>query len=208
MGRGLLWGLEELNLERKNRRGITYREVMRSFFTEIERCLRLGIAFDLIWDLEGIETSGYREVVRVVDDGSVEVVEGTEVSRLADPRIPARPAGNPPSLVVEVNDRGSGQYTARAEIREGSSQVYYTMGAGKDGVYENALVCWELYGPEEYDYRYLHWDWPELRIASEGESSSVEVDFTLDKPGNYRLRASVCDLAGRTAVEWAEASRK
>ena len=208
LGRGLLWGLEELNLERRNRRGVTYREVMGNFFTEVERCIRLGVSFDLVWDLGGLDTSGYREVVRIADDGSVEVVVGKEASRLAGPRIPERPAGNPPSLGVEVEDRGSGQYTAMAKIREGSSRVYYTTGAGKDGVYENVLVCWELYGPEEYDYRYIHWDWPELRIASEDGVSSVEVDFTVDMPGKYRLRASVCDLAGRTAVEWAEFSRK
>ncbi|MBU7003995.1 MAG: hypothetical protein HXS50_00415 [Theionarchaea archaeon] len=208
MGRGLLWGIEELNLERRNRRGITYREVMGNFFAEIERCIRLGVSFDLIWDLEGLDISGYREVVRVADDGSVEVLEGNRISRLAGPRIPTRPAGTPPSLGIRVEDRGSGRFTARAEIRVGSSQVYYTMGAGKDGVYENTLVCWELYGPEEYDYRYLHWDRPELRIASEGDISSVEVDFTVERPGEYRLRASVCDLAGRTAVDWAEFSAK
>ena len=55
MGRGNLWGLGELNLERRNREGVKYRTVMHNFFTEIERAIRLGIAFDLLWDLEGLE---------------------------------------------------------------------------------------------------------------------------------------------------------
>ena len=42
------------------------------FFTEIERCLRLGVAFDLLWDLDVLRLDGYREVVRVREDGRVE----------------------------------------------------------------------------------------------------------------------------------------
>ncbi len=48
MGRGNLWGLSELNLERVNRHHVRYRQVMANFFSEIERCLRLGVAFDLL----------------------------------------------------------------------------------------------------------------------------------------------------------------
>jgi hypothetical protein len=42
-----------LNLERTNAVGVTYRRVMAAFFTEIERYLRLGVTFDLLWDLPG-----------------------------------------------------------------------------------------------------------------------------------------------------------
>jgi len=52
MGAGIC-GLGELNLERLNRHGIRYRQVMANFFTEIERCLRLGVAFDLLWTWTG-----------------------------------------------------------------------------------------------------------------------------------------------------------
>ena len=40
---------------------MNYRVVMSNFFTEIERCLRSGIAFDLLWDLPEIQLTGYRE---------------------------------------------------------------------------------------------------------------------------------------------------
>ena len=75
MGRGNLWGLGELNLERHNREGVKYRTVMHNFFTEIERAIRLGVAFDLVWDLAGLKLSDYREVVQVREDGKVEVLK-------------------------------------------------------------------------------------------------------------------------------------
>ena len=51
MGRGDLWGVGELNLERRNREGIKYRIVIHNFFTEIERsdptrcCFRPSLGF-------------------------------------------------------------------------------------------------------------------------------------------------------------------
>ena len=59
MGKGSLWGIGELNLERLNRKGVKYRTVMGNFFIEIERCIRLGVAYDLLWDVEGLQLSGY-----------------------------------------------------------------------------------------------------------------------------------------------------
>ena len=64
MGRGNLWGLGELNLERHNKEGIKYRTVMHNFFTEIERAIRLGVAFDLIWDLAELKLSAFGKMVR------------------------------------------------------------------------------------------------------------------------------------------------
>ena len=102
MGRGDLWGLEELNLERTNHCGIRYRQVMGNFFTEIERCLRAGVAFDLCWDLEGLKLDGYREVVRVREDGRVEVIAGGKHKLQEGPRVPEPLPGKPPKLTLEV----------------------------------------------------------------------------------------------------------
>ena len=82
MGKGSLWGVGEMNLERRNREGVKYRVVMGNFFTEIERCLRLGVAFDLLWDLDDFQHAGYREVVRIREDGRVEVRAGEKKNRL------------------------------------------------------------------------------------------------------------------------------
>jgi hypothetical protein len=52
MGEGNLWGLGELDLERVNREAVTYCTAMGNFFTEIERCIRMGVARDLLWDID------------------------------------------------------------------------------------------------------------------------------------------------------------
>jgi len=204
MGRGNLWGLGELNLERRNRLGVKHRVIMRNLFTEIERCIRLGIPFDLLWDLDGIDPSGYREVVRIREDGKLEVELGRKSLLLRGPRVPDRPPGNPPDLKVEVRTAGPFRLTASARVAQTSCPVYYTLGANAKGVYRNDVVLWELFGPGEEDYHFLNWEarWP--RLTRRGRRWNVELTFGVESPGAYRLRAAVCDLVGRTSVVWRE----
>ena len=205
MGKGNLWGLGELHLERMNREGVKYRRVMGNFFTEIERCIRMGIAYDLLWDIEGHRVTGYRRIVRVREDGKVEVI-GDGKSTLHDgPRIPDRPEGVPPQLTVELsNDTGKAplQIAARASLVKGSADIFYTLGANSRGTYRNVMVLWELYGPEDEDYRFLLSESREPRILVEGGRTEVEMRFTIRQPGIYRLRAATVDMAGRTTVVW------
>jgi hypothetical protein len=205
MGKGNLWGLGELNLERVNREGVKYRTVMGNFFTEIERCIRMGVAYDLFWDIEGYEFSGYREVVRIREDGKVTVkVDGKDILHNG-PRIPDRPEGSPPQLTIELSiETGKAplEIAASAFLTEGSSPVYYTLGADPKGIYKNVKVFWELYGPQEEDYRLLlNWN-QEPRVYDEGARTSVDINFKISQPGKYHLRAATVDLAGRTAVVW------
>lgn len=207
MGRGLLWGLGELNLERKNRKGVQYRTVMGNFFTEIERCIRMGVAYDLVWDVDGLQLRDYREVVRVREDGKVEVETGGRKVVHDGPRTPARPEGTSPKLTVELAAQPGGlpaRFKALANLTEGSAPVYYTVGANKQGVYENAKICWELYGPEEEDYRFLLWNNSPPKIETDDDRSTVELEFDIQQPGRYRLRAATVDRAGRTTVVWKE----
>lgn len=205
LGKGNLWGLGELNLEGTNRKGVTYRTVMSNFLTEIERCIRMGIEYDLFWNIEGYKYPGYREVVHIREDGKITVeVDGKKIL-LNGPRIPDRPEGIPPKLSIELsNETGKSplQISARAYLTEGSAPVYYTLGADRKGIYKNAKVFWELYGPQEEDYRLLI-DWNrEPRITEEGTRTNVEIRIKITQPGKYRLRAATVDLAGRTAVDW------
>ena len=205
MGRGNLWGVGELNLERPNREGIKYRTVMHNFFTEIERAIRLGIAFDLIWDLEGFTLSDYREIVRIREDGKVEVHEGSETTLHEGARTPTRPTGTPPILTVDVSIPQTDtplEVRACATITKGSASVYYTWGADASGIYNNEMVLWELFGPEEEDYLFLNREHSEIRIEQTETIAEAEIRFSLKHPGNYRLRAATVDMAGRTAVEW------
>ena len=207
MGRGNLWGLGELNLERTNRNGISYRKVMGNFFMEIERCLRLDIAFDLLWDLEGLKLGDYRKIVRVREDGRVETIAGGHRNMLSKPRMPTRPNGEPPALFVQLSDggeQGPRTITAHAKVQEKASPVYYTTGTDDQGVYHNARVLWELYGPGPEDYRSLLAIGvnPETRI--DGKIAEIELRFQVTQAGRYRLRAATTDLAGRSAVVWKE----
>ncbi|MFC1712853.1 hypothetical protein ACFL6S_04240 [Candidatus Poribacteria bacterium] len=92
--------------------------------------------------------------------------------------------------------------TARATIVQGSAPVYYTVGANSQGIYENSMICWELFGPEGEDYRFLNWEGLNPRIAENDLVSAVEVNFGIEAAGDYRLRAATVDMAGRTTVVW------
>ena len=205
MGRGNLWGLGELNLERHNREGVKYRTVMHNFFTEIERAIRLGVAFDLLWDLEGLKLSDYREIIRIREDGKVEVTENDETVLHEGARTPTRPNGVPPTLTVDVSIPQADtplEIRACANVTEESTSVYYTRGADANGIYNNERVLWELFGPAEEDYRFLNREQSEIRLTQTESVASVEVSFGLRHPGDYRLRAATVDMAGRTAVAW------
>lgn len=201
LGRGNLWGLPELNLERTNRVGVTYREVMGNAFTEMERCLRLGLGFDVLWDLPDGRHAGYREIVRIREDGKVEVGGTGPPTVFEHARVPARPGGPGPALSVSLSsDHGAVPLaiSAEAQVTPGAAPVYYTLGADARGVSRNVAVLWELYGPEPQDYRTLRS--PEARPAGGGLTSSTGLRLT--RPGHYRLRAATVDLAGRSAVRW------
>ena len=192
MGRGNLWGLGELNLERRNREDVKYRTVMHNFFTEIERAIRLGIAFDLLWDLPGLKLSDYHEIVRIREDGKVEITETDETVLHEAARTPTRPAGTPPTLTFQVSvsqANAAFEVHACATVTKGSASVYYTRGADENGIYNNEILLWELFGPEEEDYRFLNREQSEIRIHRTESGTEVEIRFSLKHPGNYRLRA-------------------
>ncbi len=204
MGRGNLWGLGELNLERPNSKGVKHRVVMGNFFTEIERLIRLGVAFDLAWDLPGLDLRGYREIVRIGEDGDVRVLSGGSERSLGGPRRPARPDGTPPRLELELSretGRAPMDVVATAVVEPGSAAVYYSTGADSEGVYRNAVVMWELFGPGEEDYLFMNPSCP-CSIKKHRGGWNVKIRFRLSQPGAYRLRAATVDLAGRTAAAW------
>jgi glycerophosphoryl diester phosphodiesterase len=207
MGIGNLSGLPELNMERRNSHGIKYREVMSNLYTEIERCIRLGVKYDLFWNLVDLEYEGYREIITIREDGKVEILSKGKRSILDSARIPERPEGLAPQLSVElkpVDNRSSGTYRARATVTAGDAPVYYTQGANKEGVYLNSYVLWELYGPGEADYTDFWNDRWEVSVTEENNTATVEFEFSIEQSGSYRLRASTSDAEGRSSVVWKE----
>ncbi len=205
MGIGNIGGLPELNMERTNKKGVKYRDIMSNFYIEVERCIRLGIQYDAYWNLPGLNLKGYREIVTIREDGKVEIEENGKTKILNSGRMPQRPGGVLPQLSVNVktgNAKAPCAVTAVAEVAEGSAPLYYTQGAGKDGVYRNTYVLWELYGSQEEDYTDFWSDRWNVKVTEKDKSAVVTIKFSIEKAGNYRLKVSTCDLAGRTKVVW------
>jgi len=109
---------------------------MRNFFTEIERCFRLGVC-SICCGTCGIAPKGYREVIRVREDGKVEVQSDGQSVVLDGARAVARPAGPAPQLTVTLAAQGDEkaiEITALAKVVETTAPVYYTHGADTEGV--------------------------------------------------------------------------
>ena len=205
MGRGSLWGVTELNLERRNAAGVQYRTVMTNFFLEAERWLRQGIGFDAMWELPGHAPAGYREIVRVREDGKVELERGGQRQTLTTARAAPRKDGSAPNLSVSMKGEPSGQgmqVTATARVTETSAPVFYTHGTDRDGIYRNAMVLWELFGPAEEEYRVVMPDGMRPTVRVQGSTAEIEVRFPVERAGHYRLRAATVDTAGRRRVVW------
>jgi len=205
MGRGSFSGLPELNMERTNSYGVSYRQVMSNFLKEVERCLRLGVEADLFWNLDSLSLTDYREIVYVEETGRVRVQSDGREQVFDSARRPERPAGLAPQLSASLSMDTSvtpAIVTARARVIEGSAPVFYTPGADKRGVYHNNYVLWELYGPEEEDYSNLWQESWKATVVEKNGAVEVEITFTISRPGTYRLRAATADLAGRSAVAW------
>lgn len=145
-GKGLLWGLTELHRERKNQFGVTYGEVMTAALLEMEKAMREGVRFDVLWDLPALSTAGYERVVRIDEKA----------------RGVARRDGGP-AIEVKLMSGPNGWYTGRAWSE---ADLYYTTGADAAGVYRNARFYWELYGPAEED----------MRIIPPGETVRFQLD--------------------------------
>lgn len=202
-----MWWLPPLHYEKKNKHGLKYREVLARVAAEMERCYRQGVCYDLAWDLEGflgeesngmktLKLEGYREVVRVCEDGKVIVQNGSREKVFHEPRWPRRPKGKAPGLKISLSrEEGKAPMTlvAHAAVTEHRSPVHFTPAHDEKGVWRNTKVIWQLYGPGPDDFAHL---------SDRHDAKTGLLPLELDKAGAYRLRASVVDRAGRSTVQW------
>ncbi|MDB4796722.1 hypothetical protein OAG77_00840, partial [bacterium] len=191
-----MWWLPPLHYEKKNREGLTYREVLARVAAEIERCYRQGVPYDLAWDIDGLDLGGYREIIRIREDGQISVKSENENAVYHSPRWPERPKGQSPGLSLAVSSRkGSAPMflVAEAQITEHQSPVYFSPQHDDEGIWENTKVIWQLYGPGPDLYR---------NLSHLFDSEAGILPLELEDPGTYRLRASVVDRAGRSTVRW------
>jgi hypothetical protein len=63
------WGTHIYPLSRKNRLGLTYKQVLTPAVQEIARCLEHGIAYDVVPAGKGFDPASYIEVVRIKENG-------------------------------------------------------------------------------------------------------------------------------------------
>ncbi len=191
-----MWWLPPLNYEKKNAFGLRIRDILARVAAEIERCYRQGIAYDLAWDLDHLDLSGYREIVTIAENGEITVQSEMEESVFNRPRWPIRPDGNAPGLSIAVSaETGKAPLflVAQATIKEISSPVYFSPEHDEEGIWHNSKVIWQLYGPGANTYQH---------VSSRYDSKSGILPLELETPGLYRLRASVVDRAGRSTVRW------
>jgi hypothetical protein len=135
-----------MHRERANAAGSTYGQVMSAALLEMEKAMRDGTRFDVLWDLPNVPIRGYKNVIRIAE------------SARANPNR----AGGPP-LTVTVHQGAANWVTAHAAT---PANVYYTTGADATGTYRNARFYWELYGPAEED----------MRIIPPGETVRFQLD--------------------------------
>lgn len=174
--------LKWLHLERETGQGTTYRQVLTNAAIEVERCIRLGIEFDIAVDDPKFNAAGYEEVVWCREDGSVVVHRGDLQERFPAGREPVRPELGPgPQIAIELPQ------VIPAAPCEIVLKAVATAGTGEfeDG---KPHVSWEIYGPDHG---------VELKG---GEQVTVQ----LPTGGTYRIRAAVADVFGRPAVAWTE----
>lgn len=174
--------LKWLHLERETGLGATYRRVLTNAAIEVERCIRLGVDFDIAVDEPEFTAAGYDEVIRCREDGTVLVQSGGTESLLTAGREPVRPTLGPgPQIAIEVPEA----------VPEAPGKIALTaVATAGTGEFENGKpqVSWEVYGPDQGV------------VLKSGE----EISIALPTGGTYRVRAAVADVFGRPATAWTE----
>jgi hypothetical protein len=65
------WGTHVYPLDRKNDRGLTYKEVLTPAVQEIARCLIAGVPYDVVPAGEAFDPSSYERIFWIAEDGTV-----------------------------------------------------------------------------------------------------------------------------------------
>ncbi len=67
------WGTHIYPLDRKNEKGLTYKEVLTPAVEQIARCLKEKIAYDVIPCGQDFKLNGYQEIIRIFEDGNLSI---------------------------------------------------------------------------------------------------------------------------------------
>lgn len=182
-----------LHLEVANEHGVRYRDVLGHAAHEVERLLRMGVAFDIAVDGPLFHKTGYDELIYVQADGRIRIERPGAADELLDaPRAFQRPDLGPgPNLTIEdvtPEDADPDDVTLRAVA---------TIGTGEwAGERPEPLISWEVYGP---DGRVRPEAFPEF-----GAERTIDVDLG----ETWVVRAATADVFGRPAVAYRTVSAR
>jgi hypothetical protein len=77
-----MFGSYIFSLKRKNELGISYKDVLSPAVKEIEYCLKNGIPYDVVPAGKQLDASGYEQIIRIEEDGTV---HRTGPARVSEP---------------------------------------------------------------------------------------------------------------------------
>lgn len=200
-------GTKWFPLDRKNQAGVPYRQVLANVALEAERLIRSGVDFDLVVEEPRFRKEGYDEIIYCREDGSVVVErpgQGEETFQQARP-VERPDLGPPPTLeveLVETPSRVPGQVVLKAKALEGTGEL----ALDPDFMYDaGRSIGAEVLAPGDILLKELSveaFDAGGLEIK--GDRHNATIRFKADREGPYRVRVSVADCFGKTAVEYVD----
>ena len=191
---GFMYKSPVLHLERVNEHGVTYRSVLHNAAVEMERLLRLGIDFDIVYTADGFNGEGYDEVIYINPDATLCVISNGRKVYLDEPRTPPRPSLQAKPIITADIKRIPGGVKLSAEASGGCPPL----GLGLDQVpnfgmlplllLQRIKVIWMHYPPQG-ECKILYGPKHELQLTESGK---------------HRFRALTVDAYASTAEKWFE----
>jgi hypothetical protein len=77
-----MFGSYIFSLKRKNELGTSYKDVLSPAVKEIEYCLKNSIPYDVVPAGKQLDASGYEQIIRIEEDGTV---HRTKPARVSEP---------------------------------------------------------------------------------------------------------------------------
>ncbi|MBD3177946.1 MAG: hypothetical protein GF320_22460 [Armatimonadia bacterium] len=180
-----LFDIPLMSHDRLNSHGVPYRDVLHVVATEMERCVREGIEFDIVVADPRVRQAGYDEIVWALEDGGVRVDRGDRIARTTPYESP-QAGGRPPRLTLHTTPlRGPAPLRVGIEAIVEERDAPVRMPAGRDAD-----------GDRQYVKAYAFVDYPP---GQQLVYRTHSVDCTFAEPGTYRVSVWTWDVDGRSA---------
>lgn len=183
-----LWDCGSFHIDRINQEGVTYRRVLAAAAGQVERCIREKTPFDLVYDDQALRArlDEYDEVIIVNKDATVTGI------RRGNERFEVPPPERPD------DDIPAPELTIRAEPMAGEAPLTVTFSAEVTSRSGRAGTRWRPPGRSDFDYLEMSWIfYPQDGPARlERTLPDIPVQYTFEKPGNYKVTGFTFDDRG------------